>query len=273
MKNGVRYLPKSAEIFSASHTEIKWNPAFFHYHSTRELVFVDEGECEMITETGQYFAKGPFIMQYPEGTLHMQKNSPDHPYSRWLVNFDPAFLRTLFEGRLTDSFFIVELSASAALRYRTIFGLLRDAMDDEQTPALDERRRFLIASIYADLIPLIPKNRLEQPTEGRIQVFRICRYIDSHYAEKLTLDILSREFFIGRATIVREFRQVLDLTVGEYIRNVRVMKAQRMLLLGSSVAETAESCGFVSPSYFVQVFKSKVGMTPTAFLAAKCNHD
>ena len=267
MKKKIKYCKRmNSEVISAYYTTAAPMMDFFHFHNLRELVFVEKGRCNVITETGKYSAKGPFVMQYPEGMLHMQINDPETEYSRWLVSFDPDFLRDLFGDRVTDSFFLINLDENTAARFRVVFGLLLDAMKEKQTKALDERRKFLIASLYADLIPIIPRNTAETLPAGNCRVFDVCRYIDEHFSEKLTLDILSREFFIGRATLVREFRRILDITVGEYIQNVRIMKAKRMLLLGMSVGETAEKCGYISPSYFVQVFKRKNGQTPTGFL-------
>ena len=124
--------------------------------------------------------------------------------------------------------------------------------------------------MYAELIPLIPqKMQSSGVPSNQKRIFDICRYIDQHFAERLTLDILSREFFIGRATLVREFRNVLGMTVGDYIQNVRVSKAKRMLMMGMPVAEISDACGYASPSYFVQVFRRAENVTPAAY-AERC---
>ena len=206
-------------------------------------------------------------MQYPEGILHSQINAADVPYSRWLVYFDPGFLRELFGKRLTDVFFMVKLDESKANRFRKIFSLINEGMDEIETPALEERTMFLIAAMYAELIPLIPQKITSSGVpSNQKRIFDICRYIDTHFAERLTLDILSREFFIGRATLVRGFRQVLDMTVGDYIQNVRISKAKRLLMMGKSIAEVADECGYVSPSYFVQVFRRAENLTPASYV-------
>lgn len=199
--------------------------------------------------------------------MHSQINAADVPYSRWLVYFDPGFLRELFGKRLTDAFFMVKLDESKANRFRKIFSLINEGMDEIETPALEERTMFLIAAMYAELIPLIPQKITSSGVpSNQKRIFDICRYIDTHFAERLTLDILSREFFIGRATLVREFRQVLGMTVGEYIQNVRISKAKRMLMTGMPVAEVSDACGYASPSYFVQVFRRAEHMTPAAYI-------
>lgn len=239
----------------------------FHFHSMRELVFVGSGHSEIITESGSFSADGPFVMQFPEGMLHMQKNSPDVPYVRWQTLFIPDFLKKLFGDRVPDDFFIVRLQSDTARRFSQIFGMLLEFSDQEFTDSVCERCQFLVAAIYSELIPLIPKTAAEVCTSSQKRIFDICRYIDSNFSQKLTLDMISREFFIGRATLVREFRQILGTTVGEYIQNVRISKAKRMLLQGMTISETSEKCGYANPSYFVQVFRHAIGVTPTAFVS------
>lgn len=252
---------------SASHETIPRQMDCFHFHKKRELCFVESGRSDIITEEGRFSADGPFITQYPEGMLHAQRNDPEVPYSRWLVSFDPCFLRELFGARLTDSFFVLNLDKKIASGFRMIFGLIIESELGKEADTVDEHVKFLIAAMYAELIPLIPQNAsLKSVPSNQKRIFDICRYIDTHFAERLTLDILSREFFIGRATLVRGFRQVLDMTVGDYIQNVRISKAKRLLMMGKSIAEVADECGYVSPSYFVQVFRRAENLTPASYV-------
>ena len=241
----------------------------FHCHTLTELMLIEEGHSEIMTEAGGVTADGPFIIQYPEGMLHLQRNSKEVPYSRYQLNFPTGKMREkLPPGTPLSEFFLIPIPDALTAYFSNLFSLLFDTADRESEPGIEGRRELLIALIYNDLIPLMPKKITLAPPKnvsGEQRVFDVCRYIGEHFAEKLTLERLSREFFISRSALVRDFRLMLDTTVVEYITNVRIAKAKYQLKNGASVSETAESCGFSSDSYFVRVFRSVTGQTPAAF--------
>ena len=241
----------------------------FHSHTLTELMFIENGHSDILTEAGGITAEGPFIVQYPEGMLHLQRNSKYVPYSRYQLDFPTAqFAKKLPEGTPLSEFFLIPIPETHVGYFSSIFSFLLDTVGHEAEPWIQGRRELLIALIYNDLAPLMPKKiTLAHPdsVSGEQRIFNICRYIGEHFNEKLTLERLAHEFFISRSALVRDFRLVLDTTVVEYITNVRVSKAKTQLKYGMGVSDTAELCGFSSDSYFIRVFKNVTGMTPAAF--------
>lgn len=251
------------------YTNIPSSMPCFHCHTLTELMFIESGHSDILTKAGMITAEGPCAVQYPEGILHLQRNSPDVPYSRYQIYFPTAqFAKKLPEVIPLSEFFLIPIPETHTAYFKSIFSLLLDTVGHETEPGIQSRRELLIALIYNDLTPLMPKKiTLAHPdsVSGEQRIFNICRYIGEHFNEKLTLEMIAHEFFISRSTLVRDFRLVLDTTVVEYITNVRVSKAKTQLKNGLGVSETAERCGFSSDSYFVNVFRSVTGMTPAAF--------
>ena len=64
-------------------------------------------------------------------------------------------------------------------------------------------------------------------------------------------------------------KNILNMSMGDYIRKKRMDKACQMLQNGYNVSETAYSTGFSDPSYFSKTFKKYVGMSPTDFCNKK----
>ena len=246
----------------------------FHCHSLTELLLIERGHSEIITEGGKITADGPFIVQYPEGMLHLQRNSADQPYSRYQLTFPTGSMSEFLPPAAPLSeFFLIPIPPELVQYFSSVYRMLLDTAGHESEPGIVGRRRLLTALNNNDLMPLMPKKiTLAHPdiVSNEQRVFNICRYIGEHFREKLTLEGLSREFFISRSALVRDFRLLLDTTVVEYITNVRVAKAKTHLKNGMSVSETAESCGFSSDSYFIKVFKSITGSTPAAFRDEFC---
>lgn len=71
---------------------------------------------------------------------------------------------------------------------------------------------------------------------------------------------------VSERTVSRQFLQVLGLSFTEWLRRERLLKSMEMLASGVSVLDTALNVGYESPSAFSAVFKSRIGMSPMAYV-------
>ena len=55
------------------------------------------------------------------------------------------------------------------------------------------------------------------------------------------------------------------MTIKQMQVTLRVNQAKRMLRSGYTISETSTACGFEDYFYFLKVFKSKTGMTPSEY--------
>lgn len=95
-------------------------------------------------------------------------------------------------------------------------------------------------------------------------------YIKSHFAERLTLDILSREVGLSKYHFLREFKSCTGCTPISYINSLRCDHAKKLLSDGAqSIREVGESCGFENFSYFSKTFKNSAGCTPSEYAKSK----
>lgn len=88
-------------------------------------------------------------------------------------------------------------------------------------------------------------------------------YIEKHYADKLSLSILSEKFSLSESYIARLFKKYLFIKPSEYINNIRISVALSLLLeTNLLVSEIAEKSGFSDVYYFSKVFKKNIGVSP-----------
>ena len=86
------------------------------------------------------------------------------------------------------------------------------------------------------------------------------------FARGWTLEALSRELEVEPTRLVRGFRRHLDTTPADYLRQVRVEEARRLLLdTEQPVADIALETGFTDQSHLTRVFRRSLGETPAAF--------
>ena len=96
-------------------------------------------------------------------------------------------------------------------------------------------------------------------------VAEVASFIGDHLDERLTIENIAERFFVSRSKLIYDFKAYSRLGVSEYITLGRVERAKELLVLGHSVSSVAKDCGFSSPSYFIKVFSSIVGITPLQF--------
>lgn len=107
---------------------------------------------------------------------------------------------------------------------------------------------------------------LRHSRANRPHIEKACAYIRAHLAEDLSLERVCAAVFLSKSYLCQIFKCLLGCTFGEYVKQQRILRARTLLAsTGQSIEEIAAACGFASPTYFATVFKSAVGMTPSAF--------
>ena len=90
--------------------------------------------------------------------------------------------------------------------------------------------------------------------------------IVEHYPETLKLTQIAAFVDIHPVYLATTFRQKYGMTVGEFIRKLRIERACAELTKGDlPLAEIALQAGFADQSHFSKVFKSLIGTTPANY--------
>lgn len=98
------------------------------------------------------------------------------------------------------------------------------------------------------------------------QIDYIKSYIDTNYSLDLSLEGLSNLAYMNKFHLIGEFKQAYRVTPIEYLILKRIEVSKGLLISTNHSMETiAEIVGFNSQSYFNQVFRKKVGITPSQF--------
>ena len=99
---------------------------------------------------------------------------------------------------------------------------------------------------------------------GRLQ--KVKEYIAAHYAEECRLDDIAESVGMTPSAFCRFFRQHTGRTLTEYIIDIRLGNAARLLVDSSlTIAEISYNCGFNNLSNFNRTFKAHKGYTPRDF--------
>ncbi|MDY3007114.1 AraC family transcriptional regulator [Anaerococcus sp. AGMB00486] len=98
------------------------------------------------------------------------------------------------------------------------------------------------------------------------QIDYIKNFIDNNYSEDIRLENLSKMAYMNKFHLISEFKQNYRVTPIEYLILKRIEVTKNLLIsTNHSMEEISSIVGFNSQSYFNQVFKKKVGITPSQF--------
>ena len=94
-------------------------------------------------------------------------------------------------------------------------------------------------------------------------VKQVIRYIDRHFGENISLNIIEKAIYRDKAYLGRRFKEVMGCTIWEYIIRKRIFSARQQLYLTQSVSDAFEVSGFRDYSAFYRKYKKYVGCSPS----------
>lgn len=108
------------------------------------------------------------------------------------------------------------------------------------------------------------RRRVAQERTGRVQAL-----LREHLAEPLPLEELARRVGCSPHHLSRTFSSILGCTIPQYLRQLRMEQAARLLRSGRyNVTETAMEVGYSSLSHFIQTFQETHGCLPGGYAQA-----
>lgn len=94
-------------------------------------------------------------------------------------------------------------------------------------------------------------------------IYKICEYIQHHFTEKLTVEMLAEQANMSISAFYKAFKQVTLHSPLQYLKVTRLHKAKQMLQNeNQSVAQAAYAVGYQSSSQFSREFKKQFGFSP-----------
>ena len=98
---------------------------------------------------------------------------------------------------------------------------------------------------------------------GNHQCAAVRKYIDLHFKEALTLDMLAEEAHMNKFYLSHAFKREYGASPINYMITRRIEESKYLLVeTDLSLSRIAQLLGFSSLSYFSQVFRRSQGISP-----------
>ena len=100
----------------------------------------------------------------------------------------------------------------------------------------------------------------------RMELIKIKKHLDEHYAEKITLDDLAKRFFIDKFYLSKIFKETYGTTVNNYLISKRITRAKQLLrFTDMTVDEIGVAVGMGDANYFSRMFRKVEGTSPSEY--------
>jgi AraC-like DNA-binding protein len=114
-----------------------------------------------------------------------------------------------------------------------------------------------IAARHTDTHIALPATMREPAAVAQLRA-----YLDTHYADEVTLDTLATVAHLSPFHLLRVFRDHVGVPPHAYLIQRRVRAARALLLDGHPIAEVALAVGFTDQSHLNQHFRRVIGLPP-----------
>lgn len=84
--------------------------------------------------------------------------------------------------------------------------------------------------------------------------------------ENFAVKDITDELHVSRSLLHIKLKSLIDLSVIEFVHNIRMKEARERLSQGMNVSEASFAVGISDPNYFTKCFKKQFGQTPSDFI-------
>jgi len=224
-----------------------------------EFVAAGRGELRIGRKTvplipGMVFSYGP-------GIAHRIRTDPDHPMTKYFIDFTGAEAKALVEATAIGRRPILVADPG---RVRTMLDMLHQVAD-EGGPLAETTAVLLLRAILL-MADALARNPTNMPSQAELSYDRCRRCIDERFLELKGLSDLAAACHMDPATVCRLFKRFGQATPYQVLlRRKMNHAASRLQLSEILVKEIAAEVGYDDPFHFSRAFKRVHGISPQEF--------
>lgn len=275
----------SKSFFFAEHNILDWcdpdvKGLFHHFY---EIHYCLQGRMNLMVEDNVHEIVPGDIVLIDIRRMHMYTLPPGEsawpPPEKLSLGYNNAFLRSIFDdeemmavqGLFRPKSRKLYLNDDEKARITHVFWRMVREYDDKQDDS-SSICRMLLGLLLLELKRLFTSPAEAASTPGASvlsAVTQVASYIVSNYAdEELKLSLLADKFCFSRCYLARIFKEHTGFTTSEYIQNIRVSEAAKLLRSTDiPVTDIAGQVGYNDVSHFGRIFRKVMGVSARSYRA------
>jgi len=236
-----------------------------HRHDCYQLFYIVTGSCEYIIEGKTVnVGENDYILVLPNVEHSMQKN-----HGSLVRMIDIKF--NLSGGGLPEKLKGIPGTGQTPDSVRCFFKLISNEIknqDEYYKEVVEAYTYILILKLLSNSEKMNPPQIITEIEEDGMS--RTCkdvaRYIDSNYANDITLEDVSDALGYNKNYLCSIFRNETSLTIMDYLRRVRIERACEMIEMSDyTFSQICYMVGFKSIHHFNRIFKNVMKITPSEY--------
>lgn len=235
-----------------------------HIHTNLEMVYLTKGESIVTLDHKQYTLEaGDIFLAFPNQLHFYEDQSPIEGY---LIIFMPEILqefKQLFQTKIPAS--PIWKAAQISMNVGGCLEKLKQKLETDSSIDYATAKGYLL-TLAGEM--LSHAELIDKPGD-QDTIKKLLTYCNENYTKPLTLDHLAKELYLNKYYISHIFRERLNISYKDFITQLRIDHACKLLKKNVSVTEVAYSSGFSSTKTFNRTFLKYMKMSPREYVKFK----
>lgn len=245
-----------------------------HHHDFYEIYFLESGDVTYLIEDKLiHVMPGDLLLISPQ-QLHQVCIRPElSRYERYVLWVDVHLIRRLSSGRSDlwqgldpnrpgyGNHFRLKPEDKTSVR-NLLSTLYQETGTDTYGSDLLQEALLIQLLVFINRLVSHQGSRVDETTRTSQLITQVMTYINLHYNEPLSLEMLAEFFFVSKYHLSHAFNQQVGTSVYQYIQKKRLVIARQLLSQGKRPSEIYTLCGFNDYAGFFRAFKTEYGTSP-----------
>lgn len=232
-----------------------------HTHNAYELIYFLDGDASHVIEDRKYkLKKGDLILIRPM-SYHFIQIDGQARYERFDILFDPIAHGVEGVELLPTGLEVVSLAGNPLAEdvFRRCDLYRQGCSEEDFTRLLPHLLTELFYSlrVFGESSPTSEGARLSPVISDFLQ------YVNRHLDAPIDIGRVAADLFVSESYLFRLFKKELHQTPQKYIREKRLLMAEKMLLEGERPTLVCTRCGFSDYSTFYRNYVAFFGCPPS----------
>ena len=237
-----------------------------HAHSHTELFYIVGGDGQFQINGQLFPVQAHQLVVVNPNILHTEVSYEDHPLEYIVLGIEGLELTIPDTDEARYCIYSFPEDNPVLTCMQKILQEMQDRKPEYQTLCLAYMDIIMVALMRSASVS-VTQAHARFPTNRQCAAVR--HYIEQHYKENITLDLLAEQASINKYYMAHAFKREYGVSPINYLIACRIQEGKRLLAeTDLSLSQIATVLGFSSSSYFSQSFRNVEGTSPTEYRKA-----